>query len=63
MGRKEFLKQIESLKWKINEHEVKIKREQDKSYPDRELIKYWGREITAFKSALEKAEKRLRRGR
>lgn len=63
MGNKEFLKQIESLNKKIIEHEAKIKRERNKSYPDEDRIKYWEKEILAFKNALEKAEKRLRRGR
>ncbi len=63
MGKKEFLKQIESLNRKINEHEEKIKRERQKSYPDEGRIKHWEREIQAFKNAIEKAQKRLRRGR
>lgn len=62
MGKKEFLKQIESLTGRISEHEVKINRERQKSYPDEDRISYWEREIRAFKNALEKAEKRLRRG-
>ncbi len=63
MGKKEFLKQIESLSRKISEHEAKINKEKNKSFPNEERIKYWEREILAFKDALEKAEKRLRRGR
>lgn len=62
MGKKEFLKQIESLSRKISEHEEKIKREKNRSYPDEGLIKYWEREILAFRNAIEKAQKRLRRG-
>lgn len=62
MGKKEFLKQIESLNKKINEHETKIKRERHKSYPDEDRIRYWEKEILAFKNALDKAEKRFRRG-
>jgi len=61
MGKKEFLKQTESLNRKIKEHEQMIKLEKDKSFPDEGLIKYWEREIRAFKDALQKAQKRLRR--
>ncbi|MBI4824067.1 MAG: hypothetical protein HY805_07565 [Nitrospirae bacterium] len=61
MGKKEFLKQIESLRGKVAEHEAKINEERHKSYPDEGRIKYWEKEIWAFKDALEKAEKRLRR--
>lgn len=63
MGKKEFLKQIESLNRKISEHVAKINREKNKSFPDEGRVKYWEREIIAFKDALEKAQKRLRRGR
>ncbi|MBE0426228.1 MAG: hypothetical protein IBX72_06240 [Nitrospirae bacterium] len=63
MGKKEFLKQMESLNRKISEHEAKIKIERNKSFPGAGRIKYWEREILAFKDALEKAKKRLRRGR
>lgn len=61
MGKKEFLKQIKSLNKKIEEHRLKIQSERQKSYPNNARIKYWEREIIAFKNALEKAQKRLRR--
>ncbi|MBM4140192.1 MAG: hypothetical protein FJ242_01665 [Nitrospira sp.] len=62
MGKKEFLRQIESLKRRIDEHEAMINREKDKYNPDEGLIKYWEKEILAFKNAIEKTQKRLRRG-
>lgn len=61
MGRKEFLKQIKSLQDKIREHETKINSEQHKMIPDLNRIKYWQKEIDAFKNAIRRAEKRLRR--
>jgi peptidoglycan hydrolase CwlO-like protein len=61
MGRKEFLKQIKSLQEKIKEHEIKINLEQQKTIPDVNRIKYWQKEIDAFKNAIIRAEKRLRR--
>lgn len=61
MGRKEFLKQIKSLQEKIREHEAKINSEQQKMIPDLNRIKYWQKEIDAFKNAISRAEKRLRR--
>lgn len=63
MGKKEFLRQIESLKERIREHELKIDSEMEKSLPNKECIKYWQKEIKAFENAIEKARKRLRRGR
>ncbi|NCO68356.1 MAG: hypothetical protein COY75_08540 [Nitrospirae bacterium CG_4_10_14_0_8_um_filter_41_23] len=61
MGRKEFLKQIKSLQERIKEHEIKINLEQQKTIPDVNRIKYWQKEIDAFKNAIIRAEKRLRR--
>jgi len=63
VGKKEFLKQIKSLQERITEHELKIKSEQQKPIHDLNMIKYWQREIEAFKNAISKAEKRLRRKR
>jgi len=61
MGRKEFLKQKKSLQERIKEHEIKINLEQQKTIPDVNRIKYWQKEIDAFKNAIIRAEKRLRR--
>jgi len=61
MGKKEFLKQIKSLQKRIEEHEAKISEEIMKTTPDNKVIKYWEREIEAYKDAIAKAEKRLRR--
>jgi len=61
MGKKEFLKQIKSLQKRIEEHETKISEELMKTAPDNKLIKYWRREIAAYKDAIAKAEKRLGR--
>lgn len=61
MGKKEFLKQIQSLFDRKNEHEEKIKVEQRKTSPDQALIRYWQRELRAFDEAIMRAEKRLGR--
>ena len=63
MGKKEFLRQIKSLQERTEEHEAKIKIELMKTIPDDKLIKYWGKEIEAYKNAIAKAEKRLRKKR
>jgi len=63
MGKKEFLKQIKSLQERIEEHKAKIEAELMKTTPDNKVIKYWEMEIEAYKDAIAKAEKRLRRKR
>lgn len=63
MGKKEFLRQIKSLQERIEEHKAKIEAEIMKTTPDNRVIKYWEREIVAYKDAIAKAEKRLRRRR
>jgi peptidoglycan hydrolase CwlO-like protein len=63
VGKKEFLKQIKSLQMRIEEHEAKISAELMKATPDNKIIKYWEREIAAYKNAIARAEKRLRRKR
>ncbi len=62
MGKKEFLKQIESLNRQIREHEAKIAKERNRASPSAGKIRHWETEITAFRNAIAKAEKRLRRG-
>lgn len=57
------MKQIKSLQERTEEHEAKIKIELMKTIPDDKVIKYWGKEIEAYKNAIAKAEKRLRRKR
>jgi len=42
---------------------LKIEKEKTKSVPERGLIKYWEREIIVYTEEIEKANKRLKRGR
>ena len=63
MGKKRFLKQIESFENLIRGHKEKIEKEKAKPVPDSGLIKYWEREIKVYTDELIKANKRLNRGR
>jgi len=63
MSKRRFLKQIKSFEKLIREHKDKIEKEKDRSVPDRGLIKYWEREIIVYTEEIEKANKRLKRGR
>lgn len=63
MSKRRFLKQMESSEKLIREHKDKIKEEKAKPVPDRGLIKYWEREIIVYAEEIEKANKRLKRGR
>ncbi|TAN45596.1 MAG: hypothetical protein EPN22_02220 [Nitrospirae bacterium] len=63
MGKKQFKKQINSLKEQISEHELKITAELQKKSPNDKLISHWRREIEAFNEGIIKAQKRLRRTR
>jgi predicted nucleic acid-binding Zn-ribbon protein len=58
VSKRSVQKQIRSLQLRIQEHEEKIRREQEKPVPDHGLIRHWGREIEALKQGLEKAKKR-----
>lgn len=62
MGKKKFLKQIKSFESLIRKHKDKIGDEETKPIPDRNLIKYWEKEISIFSGEIIKAEKRLKRG-
>jgi hypothetical protein len=63
MSKKKFLKQIKSFEKLIIEHQNKIEMEKSKTVPDLGMIKYWEREIEGYKIGIEKADKRLKRGR
>ena len=63
MSRKRFLRQIKSFEQLIIEHKEKITTEKEKIVPDMNLIKYWEREIKVYTDEIEKANKRLKRGR
>lgn len=63
MGKKKFFKQIKSFERLITEHQNKIEMEKNKAVPDLGMIKYWEREIESYKIGIEKANRRLKRGR
>lgn len=63
MGKKRFLKQIKSMEICIEEHMNKIVIEKSNSVPDLAMIKYWEKEIEGYMIGIEKANKRLKRGR
>ncbi len=62
MSKRGFRKQIKSLELRIEEHEDKIRMEEKKTQPDDGKIHHWKAEIEAFRTSLEKATRRLRRG-
>jgi hypothetical protein len=61
--KKSYRKQIKSLEQQSEIHEAKIAEEKKKPRPDEGLIRHWEAEIRGFKKGLEKAKKRLWRGR
>ena len=63
MGKKCFLRQIKSFELLILTHNEKIEIEKAKAIPDLGLIGYWEREVKAYSDGIEKAKKRLKRGR
>jgi len=62
MGKKKYLKQIESFKELIVAHRLKIKAESSKNHADSKLINYWKNEILKFEKELFKSQKRLKKG-
>jgi hypothetical protein len=61
LGKRVFLRQIESLRMRIEEHLNKIDAERKISIPNEKRIRYWEREIENYKVEIMKSEKRLRR--
>jgi peptidoglycan hydrolase CwlO-like protein len=62
LSKKQFRKSVESIRRQIDVHHQKIANEQNKAVPDTNLINYWRKEIAGLEKSLERAEKRLRRG-
>ena len=63
MSKKRYLRQIRSFEQLVLKHKEKIAVEKAKTVPDTGLIKYWEREIKVYTDEIEKANKRLKRGR
>ena len=63
MSKKRYLKQIKSFEQLILKHKEKIAMEKAKPIPDSGLINYWEREINVYTDEIEKANRRLKRGR
>ncbi len=63
MSKKRILKSIRSFEKLIIEHNEKIVKETSKSVPDKDLIRYWERELMIYTEEIEKARRRLKRGR
>ena len=49
MGKRRYRRRIASLEARIREHREKIERARQQQTPDERLIRYWEREIEAFK--------------
>ncbi len=62
MSRRGLKKRIRSLEDQIRIHEEKILEEKSSPIPDEDLINYWRREIQIFKENINRANKRLRKG-
>lgn len=54
---------MRSFEHLILTHKEKIAKEKNKPVPDSGLIRYWEREIKVYSEEIEKASKRLKRGR
>jgi predicted nucleic acid-binding Zn-ribbon protein len=67
MGNRKIRERMESLMQRIDEHQAKIAREQERLDPNVGLIQHWEREIRAFSVQVQRYEARLnqrrRRGR
>lgn len=63
MSKKRILKSIRSFEKLIIEHNEKIVKETSKSIPDQGLIRYWERELMTYTEEIEKARRKLKRGR
>ncbi len=61
MGKRSYLKQIESLRKRITEHLEKIEIEKRRAVPNEKRIMYWEKEIDKFRNEILKSEKRLKR--
>ncbi len=59
MGRKELRKKVHTLDERIREHEAKILLERVLDHPNEGRIRHWEAEIRAFRSAIDRARKRL----
>jgi len=59
MGKRRYRRKRESLEVRVQEHQGKIKAEQEKPTPDEGRIRYWQREIRAFQDGLRRARRRL----
>lgn len=63
MNKRRILKSIRSFEKLVVEHTEKIAEEKSRAVPDPGLIKYWEREIMIYTEEIEKARRRLKRGR
>ncbi len=59
MGKRRYRRKKASLEVRIKEPREKIAQEQRQATPDVGLIQHWEREIAAFQSGIERAQKRL----
>lgn len=60
MGRNKTLRErIATLKWRVEQHESKIRRECHDKVPDMGLIEHWQAEIGNWIEQIERAERRL----
>ena len=62
LGKKKYIRQIQSFHRVIQEHLDKINNEKSKKNPNEKLLHYWEKEIENFKNEILKSEKRLDRG-
>jgi ubiquinone biosynthesis protein UbiJ len=62
LSKKKFRKSVDSIRRQIEIHYEKIANEQRTLVPDENLIIHWQKEILGLQKSLDRAEKRLRRG-
>jgi hypothetical protein len=63
LNKRRILKSIRSFEKLVVEHTEKIAEEKSRAVSDPGLIKYWEREIMIYTEEIEKARRRLKRGR
>lgn len=63
MTKRSWHQSLESLRWRINEHLDKIEEERQKTFPNKQVIRHWEKEIKAFSVQLHRLEQRLYRRR
>jgi hypothetical protein len=61
MSNRQIYDTLEGLQEQITAHQLKIRQELQKDYPDQTAIRHWEREIRVWRERVTRLEQRLRR--